>query len=181
MKSNDVLKMALTGVFVLVLLLGVNTAQAETVIRDETLTNSAVQILSLEVDGVYYDVEFLNASALELYDVFPGTYDFSTYSTVTNASEEVNGALRRAGGILTVSSLGRSNYKIGFDSRAAGDVKFVIVQRSLSNEGAWDLFPSSEENLYGDSTMFADFEVVPEPSITALLLIGLGAFRLRRS
>jgi hypothetical protein len=180
MKLNFLLRMALAGMVVLVLLLGVSTAQAATVIRDATLTNSAVAILALEVDGVYYDVEFLNASAIEIYGDYPGTYDFSTYTTVTNAAEEVNVALRGAGGITEVGEAGITSHKIGFDFRAAGDVKFVIVQRTRSDSGAWSMLASSEENLYGDTTMFADFEVVPEPSITALLLIGLAAFRLRR-
>jgi len=174
MKTNKIFSVSLACLGAFVFLLGVNMVYAEEVVRDQSFSNRALGIRSLKVDGVYYDVEFLNISAFGLYGPTPGGYDFATETAATNASEEVNAALRRAGGILSVTSAGVSYYKIGYEFKAVGDVKFVIVRRNLSNEGDWDMFPASEENVYGDTTIFADFVVVSEPSTKDGTIFGPG-------
>jgi len=107
--------------FVMSLLLGAGTAQAQTLERDG---ENATAIRGLELDGFVYDVEFCSQNTPANYDGDPSTYDFTTSEEARAAAEAVNAVLNTEGGVNTVGDPGCPGgppsgpiFRVGFEDR----------------------------------------------------------------
>ena len=173
---KNTVKLAMAMVAAL-FLLGVSSAQAAMVTLDG---DTATGILNLNVDGVLYNVDFVNASADDIYGDPPG-FDFNSEDAVT-ANKAVRDALNDSAAVWvgpSSSPQDRDNmYAIG------GDVDFgtVVVARSEYTDPDWhEILPIQYPR--GSEKLYADFTPVPVPAAfwlfgSALGMIAWGKRRL---
>jgi hypothetical protein len=157
----------------LVFLVGAGAAQAARVID---IGGTALQILSLELDGQFYDVEFIFDSPNNIYGLNPSTsdLDFMSRSDSDAAVEAINGAFNMEGDIHSVNESSSFLYTVPF---VVDDQK---MERSLGFEGeaSWVRWPDPSATLVSNAGSYAKFTVVPEPGTALLMglgLAGLGA------
>jgi hypothetical protein len=157
----------------LVFLVGAGAAQAARVID---IGGTALQILNLELDGEFYNVEFIFDSANNIYGLNPSTsdLDFMSRSDSDAAVVAINDALNQEGDIINVNESSSSLYTIPFV------VDGQMMQRSVGFEGGanWVLWPDPSNTLVSNLGSYAKFTVVPEPGTALLMglgLAGLGA------
>jgi hypothetical protein len=153
-----------TGVVATGLLLGSGMASAETVVETGPGSGIATGILDLDVGGTLYNVEFVaNTTANGLYG---GVYDFNGASDASDAIDAIIIALNAA----TISLVGpnvtdaEAEFRIGFLTLGT-DVRTQVSRYSppWTNDGS--------EIAGGNSfsATYADFTVVPEPTMEILL------------
>jgi hypothetical protein len=131
----------------------------------ETDGTTATAIRNLELNGIIYDVEFVNRSSLYIYGN-PPEFDFSSAQEASTAVATVNGVLNTQGNFPTVGpsrEQGLETYKVGFN------VITVIVQltevfegRALvpSEPGSWSTAEDRNQFPFLDAGNFADFTEV---------------------
>jgi hypothetical protein len=91
-----------TVVVALVILLGAAAVQAvPTAIRGDVAT-SEIRAPNQEIDRILYSVTFTTGSAVDLYELARGRYDFSSEAAAISAVDEVNAALEMADGFADV-------------------------------------------------------------------------------
>jgi hypothetical protein len=171
------------------LLLGVSSAQAATVIF-ENGTSNATGILNLDIGGTLYNVAFTppSTAASQVYGPYPGEFDFDTNETARNAADEVNSELTLASA-LTVGAEGSGGlpfYRIGWISGLLGEeIELVGFWEAVKDNGDLDPWLTNVDPD-GDSynlgvRIWVDFTPVPIPAAVWLLGGGLiGLFGLKR-
>ncbi len=174
-------RMALArGVVVLVMLLGVGSAQAGFEVVTNQLGTNATGILNLEVDGILYDVAFDFDFGLDIFGDPPFT--FKNELQAINANEEVNFALNSVPEVVTVGPMRSDFYGIPFDFVALD----YVVRRSdysivLAN---WVPVMDAQVENGSSTSSYAVFTVVPAPATVWFLspaIAALGGRRRRRT
>ena len=120
----------------------------------------ATGITDLVVDGVTYDVEFIDDTPLEIYGTFPGTYTFTETVDAEAAMDVINSALNDADA-TAAGQAGSSDeydkYRVGVEGFLAGPVeqcRFRFAKFGTS----WVNSAFGETTTYDDeSSMFAKF------------------------
>ena len=197
-----VARAVLSGLAVLVLVLGAGGAQAATVVVDPGDTTKAIGIDNLEINGALFNVDFTDQqSAAATYGPFPGTLFLfldlpDKAEAIADTMDLINEALNLHGGILGVGADtplpgGFNNYFMGWQSQLVvpGGPQIIAWDsgpESGSEDGIWAKNTSSTFQYNDDtSTAWAVLTQVPEPGsalLGAVSLSVLGVLRvLRRS
>jgi hypothetical protein len=153
--------------------------------------NTAIGILNLPVNTVFYDVAFTFTDADTLYGPSPNfTFDFTNADDASFAMGRIievfdnNDAITSVG---TSSTMNNPSMFIGYEDSDIQDFsidarhgRYSDPSNTWKNEGV-EFLPYGEPRYYADFT-----EVVPEPTTAALVLttlglMGLTASRRRRS
>ena len=160
-----------TFLFTMGLLLGVSTAQAATVIIDPNNPTQATGIDNLDIEGTAYNVAFTATETVadDVYDDFPGTFDFTNSAAANEAANAVNIELNQAGAqtVGAGGSAGVPFYRIGYDSGTVGeDIPMVIFWEALKDDlDPWvtNIDPDGDSYNFG-KRMWADFTLAgPQP------------------
>jgi hypothetical protein len=171
----------------LVFLLGASAAQALTVLCGATECGpgdtNATGILNLDFPGgdpLGYNVEFLFASAEDIWGSPAIVFDFNTAIPAIAASVALSAALNTKPEVVTVGPNMEDRSRIPYEP-LIGDNLLTDDQVYEMTGGMWD----SEGGTWSDSDTltYAKFNVVPEPGTGALLglgLMGLGVASHRR-
>jgi hypothetical protein len=114
--------------------------QAATVIFDPEVPTKAIGIRNLEYEGNFYNVAFTPTGtvAADVYDEFPGQFDFNTSTIAKEVVGQVKDELNKAGatGVGAEGSVAVPFYWIGFESKTGLDrPKLVFYQSGAYNEG----------------------------------------------
>ena len=138
----------------------------EQVIFGTEITDKAIRIENLTVNGTLYNVTFNEMeSALGAYDEFPGDFDFTTEATASDAVDAVIAALnaenaRVVGQDTTIDNVFNQAFSIGYKPdnlpvQAVSSIQGIITAGSWGNSG-------STENPYLDADgVYAVFTEVP--------------------
>jgi hypothetical protein len=162
----------------LVLLPGPGAAQAFTVLCGVTECGpgdtNATGILNLEFPGgdpLGYNVEFLFASAEDIWGSPAVVFDFNTAVPAIAASVAVSGALNTKPEVVTVGPNMEGRSRIPYEP-LIGNNLLTDDQVYDLNAGMWD----SEGGTWSDfdPLTYAKFTPVPEPGTGLLLVLGLG-------
>jgi len=120
----------------------------------------ATAITNLVVDGVTYDVEFVDDFPRQVYGPFSGTYTFTTQSAAETAMNEMNIALQDAGATITGPQGGDEDpkYRIGFEGQVVGG-EFCNFSISRYDGTSWVLEgnDSAAYNVFFPTIIFAVF------------------------
>jgi hypothetical protein len=163
------------------LLLGTSVAQAEPIINIDVDTATGIQ--NLEVNGEFYNVEFLSISATDLYG---SVYDFTDIDSARNAKDAVNSALNfdnRATKVGPSSAEGIIDYGIGYPETIGPNGLPSNVHNGSYSEQIGQMWWDSDFDFWilEDAHMYADFTIAGDPpdpvtiggSATGLLGSGL--------
>ncbi len=148
-------------VVVLVMLLGVGTAQAGFEVVTNQLGTNATGILNLEVDGVLYDVEFDFDFGADIFGAPPFTFNLELQAI--NANEEVNFALNSVPEVVTVGPEMSSNYIIPFDLEI---LDYIVRLSEYRLVGQWLQVLDSDEVPQLDARTWAVFTEVTASAAT---------------
>ena len=154
----------LTVVVTMGLLLGTSAAQEAEVIFDQDVTTKAIGILNLEIDGTRYNVDFITADALTVYDPLPpGDFDFNTSASAQAAVVAVNDALNANDALLVGSENGEESqfYYVGWNSATSGTLGIVNVWRGRIIDLEWTTTPEATFNF--DARTWATFTLAGPP------------------
>jgi hypothetical protein len=135
-------------------------AGATTVVFADGGTTKATGITDLIVDGVVYDVEFIEANASEIYGTYPGTLTFESESEANTGVNAINLELDNAG-VLDVGeaegSLVTELYKIGYEAFLFAGVENIRIKYGVRRNSDW-ILGSAESSLWEDTeVIFAKF------------------------
>jgi hypothetical protein len=155
---------------------GGGVAQAALVIHDGS---NASRIENLDIDGIFYDVDFVFKSAVDVYGN-PPVFDFTAISSPSafRARDSVIDALNHDATvpIHTVGPIGGVNldlYYIGYDL-IVPDKWLVAKAQYYSTTGLWGMGnPHIDVNEGNLPALYADFSQVPVPGAVWLLGTGL--------
>jgi hypothetical protein len=133
-------------------------------------STKATGITDLTIGGKVYDVKFESQkTAAGVYGPSPGTYDFPSNSSASEAVIAVNNALNGAGA-QTVGSSGVELYFVGFGFENLGQAESVKVwEGSIVRASSWSRIPDPDILAYNfDERTFATFTAAgggppPEP------------------
>ncbi len=166
-------------VVLLMFLVGVGAAQAETVIFEGL---NATEILDLQVGATVYDVIFLDDTASNIYGTVP-LFDFTTSEGAEAAMEAVNAALNREPDVMSVGPAFDIVYEVPFEF--LGEIlgidfvnarEAVYVETPSTNLGtpAWLQRTDPQARPFKVRKTYAVFTVVPQPGTAVLIGLGLG-------
>jgi hypothetical protein len=130
-----------------------------TVIFDPEDSTQAIGIKNLDIGGTLYNVAFTasGTTAAQVYDTYPGTFDFVTNSTAADAANAVNAALNDfdARTLGAKGSAGSPWYRIGFESESVEELQAVIFWESAKDDplqavdtDPWVKFPNPDIDSY---------------------------------
>ncbi len=135
-------------------------AGATTVVFGDGGTTKATGITDLIVDGVVYDVEFIEANASEIYGTYPGTLTFDTESEANTGVNAINVELDKAA-VLDVGEAGGSLvtelYKIGYEAFLFGGVENCRIKYGVRRNSDWILGSEESSTWEDDQVIFAVF------------------------
>jgi hypothetical protein len=162
-----------TFVVTMGLLLGASTVQAATVKFDPNNSTQATGIENLDIGGTLYNVVFTATEtvAQQIYDDYPGTFDFTDSAAANEAANAVNIELNQAGAqtVGAGGSAGLPFYRIGYDSEPVGDnIPMVIFWEAVKGDGDLDPWvtnvdPDGDSYNFG-KRMWADFILAGPPA-----------------
>jgi hypothetical protein len=166
----------LSAIFVFAMgLLGAGATSAAEVVFDPASDDRAIGITDLDIDGTFYDVDFISAQEAEsVYGDLPGEFDFNTKDSAQAAINAVTATLNTEGGVLYVgSSGGRNNvaatfYSVAYASETLSDVTTALQWRATGQSGTWISDIDTTSLWKGDPRTWAIFTLVddpPEPTI----------------
>ena len=119
----------------------------------------ATAILNLDVDGIIYDVEFLFATASEIYGPYPGNYTFKNNTEAVFAIEAANIALNGTDA-MQVGEEGQEasgRYRVGYQSFLFGGIENTRFKSGVFEPASWRV-GAEETNPYNDEKVtFAKF------------------------
>ena len=186
-KSSSTVKLlAITALVLTVLILAPVGSQAQTVIRDPGNSLKAIGIRDLNVNGTFYDVEFLwRTPAIKVYGGPPGVFDFTTQDSAGAAVEAVNAALNTAG-VTFVGSEGSpvdffsEAYFIGWSMGPSIGPAPTVNTESGGHDPPWT-GPVSDPIIYTDGRTYAVFTPTGPPEPVDEVTIGGSVFFLEGS
>jgi hypothetical protein len=121
----------------------------------------ATRITDLVVDGVTYDVAFVDSYPSQIYDEYPGTYTFTSTGDAATAMDAMNSALQ--GSIATVTgpqggTEEDAKYRIGFEGQTAG-LEFCnfAISRYSGTSWAQESDDSAQYNNFFPTLIYAVF------------------------
>ena len=119
-------KILVTAALVLTVLIVAPVSNAADVVFDPTVLDKAIGITNLDIDGLFYDVEFLEgAEAFYVYGE-PPSFDFDQQTEAGAAVDAVNAAFN-----ASIASMKPVNY-VGQEGGAAdGDLRYYIGYESV--------------------------------------------------
>ena len=133
------------------LLIGVASAQAATVIFSG---NTASGIQNLEVNGVFYNVQFVHDSANNIYGD-PPSFDFVTESSAIAATNAVRTALDSVPAVTMVGPNSSSRFMIGYREDATQTIGWM----GRYDNGSWEDSEQQTEPPF-ESKTYAKFTPV---------------------
>jgi len=174
--KNRTFRAILTAVVVaLALLLGAGAVQAAEIITDGSGTN-ATGILGLDVEGTFYDVEFVYNTPTVLYGWPDTVFPFDDEEKTDIANIAVIDALNTVPAVVTVGPTDSESdkYLIGHElDTGAGDDEYVVTEAKYATASSlWEESSSTNQNLtdfgtYADFTV-AEVEVGVVPDVVGL-------------
>jgi hypothetical protein len=174
---------ALVGVL---LLLGVSVVAEAQVRFGTVIMDKAIGIDNLNVNGILYNVIFDEQTpALGVYGALPGTFDFTSGPSASDAVDAVIAALnaenaRIVGEDTQLDNIFSESFKVGWNSTGTTSLASVDVFQGFYALDTWTNDGSAELLYSGDERTYATFAVVPEPVSSALFVVGAATLGFRR-